>query len=138
MKIPFKIYVQAVGICALLTLPALIFPFMYIISLCYVLLFGWFAWGLFTICYFFTDKPALTYRTRMVVLSLSIPVSVAFSYQMLQVFLIEENVWTAGSFLLFPAAAVMAGWISLFVEGKTVRKDFSGHTRSFAEHIDVV
>jgi hypothetical protein len=138
MSIPFKIYAQAVGIYALLTMPALIFPFMYVISLFYVLLFGWFAGGIFTICYFFSDRIGLPYRTRMAMLSLSVPLAVAFSYQMLQVILIKENVWTAGFFLLFPAAAVIAGWISLFVEGKAVKKDTSNHSKSFTEHIDAV
>jgi hypothetical protein len=138
MKIPFKIYVQAVGIYAVLTLPALIFPFMYVISLFYVLLFGWFAWGLFTICYFFCDRTDLPFGTRMAILSLSVPVSIAFSYQMLQVFLFEGNVWTAGFCLLFPAAAMIAGWISLFLERKAITKDSSSHSKPFAEHTDVV
>lgn len=138
MKIPFKIYIQSVGVYALLTMPVLIFPFMYFISLFYVVLFGWFAWLLFTMVYFFTDRYNIRFETKMTILVLSIPVAVAFSFQMLQVFLMEENVWNSGSFLLFPVAAVIAGWISLFLERKAIKKNSSNYSKALTEHIDVV
>jgi hypothetical protein len=137
MKAPFKIYIKSVGIYALLTMPALVFPLMYVISLFYVLLFGWFAWALFTIIYFFTDKYDIGFETKMAILIFSIPVAVAFSFQMLQVFLIEENVWSAGSFLLFPVAAVIAGWISLLLERKMMKKNSSNHSTALTQHIDM-
>jgi hypothetical protein len=51
---PFIIYARAVGIYCLLTLPAITLPIMYLVSVTYVLIYGWFAWALFTIIYFIT------------------------------------------------------------------------------------
>jgi hypothetical protein len=51
METPFIIYIKAVGIYALITIPALGMPVMYLISMMYVFLYGWFAWAVFTIIY---------------------------------------------------------------------------------------
>jgi len=130
MKIPFSIYLRAVGLYALLTLPALFIPVIYIISLFYVLFYGWFAWGLFTVIYLITEKVTSSYPVRMAVLSLAVPVSVVFSFQMLQVLGIEENIWHTGSFLLFPLAAAISGWLGLF----TVKEKIEASINERFEH----
>ena len=106
MKIPFIIYIKAVGIYALITLPTLFFPpmyiMMYIISMYFVLIYGWFAWGLFTILYLVFSKLVSSKGLRKILLVISIPAAVAFSFQMLEEFEVFEKVWNSGSFLLFP------------------------------------
>ena len=120
MKIPFTIYIWSVGLYCLLTLPAMFFPIMYMISIFYVLIYGWFAWALFTIIYLIVDKSGITYVPKMALLFLAVPASVAFAFQTLEVFKVEQNIWNSGGYLLFPLAATVSGWISLFAEKKQV------------------
>ena len=118
MKVSFTIYIWSIGIYSLLTLPAMVLPIMYMMSIFYVLIYGWFAWAVFTIIYLTGDRTIANYISRMILLFIAVPVSVAFSFQMLEVFKVEENVWNSGSFLLFPLAATVSGWISLFTAKK--------------------
>lgn len=121
MKTPFIIYMWSVGLYCLLTLPAICLPIMYMISIFYVLTFGWFAWALFSIIYLIVDKTVHVTITRMLLLFIAVPVSVAFAFQMIEVFDAERNIWNSGSFLLFPLAATVSGWISLFAAAKRIR-----------------
>ncbi len=118
MKTPFIIYIWSVGIYCLLTLPAIFFPIMYMISVFYVLIFGWFAWALFTIIYLMVEKADTGYVSKMLLHFIAVPVSVAFAFQMIEVFDAEKNVWHSGGYLLFPLAATISGWISLFTAKK--------------------
>jgi hypothetical protein len=119
MKTAFEIYIRAVGIYALLTIPALVFPIMYLISLGYVLTFGWFAWFLFTVIYLITDRSRFNYNSRFSILFLGVVISVAFAYNMIGVFDNEEELWDTG-LLIFPFAAVIAGWISLCISRRKI------------------
>ncbi len=126
MKTSFVIYIWAVGLYALLTLPAIILPVMYFISTVYALIYGWFAWGLFSMIYLFTDKLRLNYASKMFILVIGVVLSVAFAYQMLEILDVEENVWHSGWFMWFPVIGIIAGWISLFIARKKVEADCPG------------
>lgn len=126
MKTSFAIYIWAVGLYAILTLPAIFLPLIYLISIFYVAIYGWFAWGLFSMIYLFTDHLRMNYPSRMFVLVFGVVISVAFAYQMLEILEVEENVWGAGWFIWFPVIAVIAGWISLFLARKQVQADCPG------------
>ena len=110
---PFTIYIRAVGIYALLTLPSLILPIMYVISMMYVLIYGWFAWALFTMIYILTVFCNPSLLVKMLVLTVGVVVAVLFAFQMLEVLRVEQDIWHSGEFLLFPLAAILSGWISL-------------------------
>ncbi|HMK26246.1 MAG TPA: hypothetical protein VK483_09475 [Chitinophagaceae bacterium] len=124
MKIPFIIYTRAIGLYALLTLPAIMIPVIYFISLFYVLFYGWFAWVLFSIIYLVVVQRSISYHVQLAVLYAGVVVSVLFAFQMLQVLRVEEKIWNSGPFLLFPAGAVFAGWISLFQLRIKIRDKF--------------
>jgi hypothetical protein len=121
MKVPFIIYMWSVGIYCLLTVPAMFLPIMYMISIFYVLTFGWFAWALFSIIYLIVDRTIITSGIKMLLLFIAVPVSVAFAFQMIEVFDAEKNIWNSGPYLLFPLAATMSGWISLFAAVKKIQ-----------------
>lgn len=126
MKTPFIIYIRAVGIYALLTIPALFLPMMYIISMMYVLFYGWFAWAVFTFIYLATVFCNPTYHVKMGILMLAVVVAVLFAFQMLEILGVEDKIWHSGAFLLFPVAAIFSGWISLNtsrVRVKNVNRD---------------
>jgi|SRR6185295_13459686 len=118
---PFLIYVRAVGIYCLLTLPAIVLPVMYLVSITYVLIYGWFAWAVFTIIYFITVFCNLNFRTKMSILFAGVVTAVALSFQMLEVLKAEYNVWHSGAFLLFPLAAVVSGCISVYVSREKIK-----------------
>jgi len=123
MKTPFIIYIRAVGIYALITIPALGMPVMYVISMIYVLFYGWFAWAVFTTIYFGTNFCNPGFKSKMVILSIGVVVAVAIAFQMLEVLGVEKKIWSSGLFLLFPLAAVISGLISLSASTQKVRID---------------
>jgi hypothetical protein len=115
------IYLRAVLIYAIVTIPALVIPTMYFISIMYVLFYGWFAWVLFTIIYLIVIRSRVDYDTKMLLLGIAVVPSVLFAFQMLEVLHEEENIWHSGPFLLFPVGAVVAGWISLSYSKAQIR-----------------
>lgn len=121
MKTPFIIFIAAVGLYAALTLPALVWPPLYLMSLFYVVCYGWFAWAVFTICSLLTERIRL-YYLRMGLLTLAVPLSVAFAFQMIEAFNGWDDVWHSGEFLLFPLAATIAGWLSLAIYAERYEK----------------
>jgi hypothetical protein len=121
MKTPFIIYIRAVGIYALLTIPALFLPIIYIMSMMYVLFYGWFAWAVFTFIYLVAVFCNPTYFLKMGILTAGVVIAVLFAFQMLEVLGPEENIWHSGAFLLFPLAAVFSGWISLHVSRERLK-----------------
>jgi hypothetical protein len=114
----FTIYIRALGIYALITLPALGLPPMYILSLIYAFVFGWFAWFLFSLLSLAVVNSTLIHHYRLLLLSIAVPVSVAFAFQMIEVFDAFDNVWQSGGFLIFPLAATISGWLSLGISEK--------------------
>lgn len=121
MKTPFIIYIRAVGIYALLTIPAIFLPVMYIISIMYVLFYGCFAWAIFTFIYLVTIFCNPPYHIKMGILTVAVVVAVLFAFQMLEVLGVEDNIWHSGAFLLFPVAAIFSGWISLNISREKVK-----------------
>jgi hypothetical protein len=121
MKTPFIIYIRAVGIYALLTIPALFLPIMYIISIMYVLFYGWFAWAIFTFIYLITVFCNPAYHIKMGILTVAVVIAVLFAFQMIEILGVEDNIWHSGAFLLFPVAAIFSGWISLNISREKVK-----------------
>jgi len=133
MKTSFVIYIWAVGLYAVLTIPAIFIPLLYLISIFYVLLYGWFAWGLFSMIYLLTDVLRMNYPSKIVVLVTGVVISVAFAYQMLEILDVENDVWHS-EFIWFPLAAVIAGWTSLCLARKQVMGDRPGYTEQSAAY----
>ncbi len=118
MEIPFIIYFRAVGLYTMLTIPAMISPIVYFISLFYVIIYGWFAWALFTALYLVIIRVSTSNGFRLLLLIVAVPVAVVFAFQMIEALKVERNVWNSGLFLLFPIAATIGGWISLSISAK--------------------
>jgi len=120
METAFIIYIRAVGLYVGLTFPAMVLPIIYVISLLYVVIYGWFAWALFTVLYLIIEKLATSAIARLSLLALAVPVAVIFAFQMIEVFKSEKNIWQSGPFLLFPLAGTICGWISLSISAKKI------------------
>lgn len=134
MGTSFKIYIRAVGIYALLTLPALFMPIIYFISMMYVLFYGWFAWAVFTMIYLVTIFCNPAHRLKMFILYIGVIVSVLFTFQMLEILRVEQNIWQSGAFLLFPLAAIISGWVSVSVSEKKIRSSNRDLLLNFPEN----
>ncbi len=120
MKASFIIYCRAVGLYVLLSLPALVIPLMYILSLYYVLTFGWLAWIAFTVLYIIIDNLVFDFVPKLMVLFVAVVIAVAFAYYMLGIIIIRDDIWHTG-FIAFPFAAVIAGWISVCISKERIR-----------------
>ena len=105
---------------AIFTFPAVIIPEMYFISLMHVLMYGWFAWAVFTILYILINNLLFDFVLKFMALFTAVVLAVAFAYHMLGVLGIEEDVWHSG-FVIFPFAAVITGWISVCIAKERIR-----------------
>lgn len=115
MRIPFNIFLKSYVAYTVLTLPAFILPIMYLISAAYAFVFGLVAFVIFAISWFFLDNSHLHYTVRLTGLVIAIPASVAVAFQMIEFTGAWYDVWYSGIFLLFPIAAVIAGWVGIFL-----------------------
>ena len=126
MLIPFIIYIRAVGLYMILTFPVLMIPEIYVISVFYVLIYGWFAWAVFTMI-FLLCRSTRNYERKMGLLILAVIPSVAVAFHVLGLFNPDLDVWHSGVFMLFPVAGVLAGWISVFQSRKSIRGSSNIH-----------
>lgn len=112
---PLIIFIRAIGIYALLTIPVLFAPVIYIISMYYVIVFGWIAFALFLPAYYLILHFIKPVGVAMPILSLVIIISVALAFHVLGLCYPHLEAWNSEGFLLFPAAGALAGIISLFI-----------------------
>ena len=115
MKLTFRIFLQALGFYSLLTTPALVLAPMYFISLFYALLFGLAAWLVFAALYMPVASIQFKATIKWVIVSIAVLLGVATGHTLIGICRFERNVWEPNGFLLFPLAAVIAGWVSLYV-----------------------
>lgn len=130
------IYLRAFGIYVLITIPTLALPPLYFMSIYIVLIYGWFACGLFTILKFFLEQAKLNVDVHYGILAITIPMAVAFAFQMIQEYGAYPNVWQSGALLLFPLAAVISGWISLSLNFRNIKKKKAMLTLDFENNTE--
>ncbi|MEO5681918.1 MAG: hypothetical protein ABIQ88_04710 [Chitinophagaceae bacterium] len=120
------VFIRAMGIYLLLTIPALAaLPAMYLLSAGYALSFGWIAAIFFLIAFYLLRIMKMSVRARHMLLYMAAAVAVLIAFQMMEITGAWDHIWQSGAFLLFPGAAVMAGWISLAVSGKAINRLFA-------------
>lgn len=109
MKTAFLIYLRGLGIYAMATLPLILLPVMYIVSMYLALIFSWASGGLFILIAVLTNLVISNYQLRLAIYLVAVPVSVAFAYQMIETCGYWEHVWREDGFLLFPMVATICG-----------------------------
>ncbi|MFY7965979.1 MAG: hypothetical protein ACOVO1_13860 [Chitinophagaceae bacterium] len=114
MKITFKTFSLAVLVYAIITIPIIVIPFMYFYSLALAVGFGVAAWLIYASVFSLVKKLNIITETKWLLLIVAVPIGVAFGYTLIEVFGVWNNVWNAGWLMLFPLAATVAGWISLY------------------------
>lgn len=118
-----RIYLIAFIWYAIITLPTLIGPIVYIYSLFLAFIYGFIALLIFSIVY------ACVYKIRSpqiawTLLIVSIPTSVIISFIILCYSTDYSKPTEAGWLLCFPLVAIISGWISLGLNKKTINHHF--------------
>lgn len=118
------IFIRAVCIYLLFTLPALaVFP-MYLMSAFFACTYGWAAWLVFLLLYLLLKKAQLSIRRTFFVLALAVMIGVLLAFQLIEVFKGWEDIWHSGTLLSFPVIAVLSGWISLYASKEDIKLEF--------------
>lgn len=123
---PVAIYFRAYLIYLMITLPSMLFPPMYMLSALYALVFGFASCLVFTMAYFAIKTARFNFQSKFILLVITIPIAVAVGHTLIGVFNVEDNVWDLNLFLCFPSVAIVSGWISLHVNKRSVREEFTG------------
>ena len=99
---------------AIITLPVIAVPTMYSYSLLLAIGFGIAAWLVYALIFLLIKSSRLNSNLKWLILVLAVPIGVAFGYTLIEVCDVWKNVWKAGWLMLFPLAAIVAGWIGLY------------------------
>jgi len=121
IRTAFVVFIRAIGIYLLITLPVLGIPIVYLTSAVYAASFGWIAGAVFMLVMYVLQGLKATIPVKMILLYTSVAAAVAAAYEMMEVLGAEQDIWQTSGVLIFPAAAVAAGWISLAVSKKTIQ-----------------
>jgi hypothetical protein len=119
-KVIFILFIRAVGIYLLMTLPALGVPLVYIISAMYAVSFGWIAGIIFLLFIYLLQKIKAGILIKKFFLYAAVPIAVLVAFQMMEVTGVQRHIWNSGFYLLFPAIAIIAGWISTVLSWRKV------------------
>lgn len=126
MKIPFIIYAQAYGIYLLLTILALVFAPMYFMSAAYTFKYGFAALAVFAVQFLILHLVKPGYKTVIITLLTSVLLAVSAGYKLLLVYdMPETGFWNINAFTLFPVAAVIAGFIAVYINIPHLKNYFS-------------
>src|ERR1700733_427003 len=121
----FILFVRAIGIYLLMTLPLLAAqPLMYEMSAGYAISFGWIAGLLFLLLFYFLQKARIGIVVKKIFLYASVAIAVLVAFQAMEITGAQYRVWHSGIFLAFPAIAVMAGWISTAISKQRINHLF--------------
>ncbi len=127
MKTAFRIYFFALCIYAALTLPALTSPFIYRCSLVFATEAGTGACLLFAASFFvlLRLKPPVATVNIILISSATTSVILAFMLLLWVTNLTHFFYKNAGTLLLFPAAAALAGFISIAIHQPSIKQHFT-------------
>ena len=114
MKLSFVIYLQALGIYLLLTLPTLTEPVIYMYSAMYATTAGLVAWVVFLLVLLLVNKSKPSAPIAKAILFTTIVFAVAAAYKVVLVVAIPgRGFWQLDTDIVFPILAVISGWLSL-------------------------
>ena len=113
MKQTFITFSYALLNYAIITLPVIAVPIMYGYSLLLAVGFGIIAWCIYALIFLLVKSSKINPDLKWLILILAVPIGVALAYSLIGFLGVWKNVWNAGWLMLFPLAAVVAGWIGL-------------------------
>ncbi len=121
MKIALSTFLFGIAIYAVITIPTIIIPIMYGISIFYAAIFGWAAFLVFATClYLLKQLSAFPAFIKWSIIYISAAIGVCVGLQLIETFKCQKNVWKINAFSLFPLAAIVAGCISIYINRKAI------------------
>lgn len=129
MKTPLLVFVKALGFYCLVTMPAMFFPPMYLMSVMFMLMYAGIAGIIFALLFYALQSSQYSLRGKMIALYIAVVPSVALAFQTMETCGSFPGVWQSEGFMLFPLAAVIAGWISLYQSRKLITEQFKLHVK---------
>jgi len=115
------VFIKAIGIYLLLTVPALVaMPLIYEMSALYAISFGWIAGFLFLFIFYFLQKLHMDNNGKYFLCCMAVVLCVGIAFETMEVTGAQHHIWQSGTCLLFPLAAVLSGWLSLFISRQRI------------------
>ena len=108
----------------ILTLPSIIMPIMYVMSLGIMLAVCWIAGLLFFFSCQIIEGFKASYTIKVNITYGIAAFAVAAAFQAVEAFRLWDHVWQSEGFLLFPLAAVMAAWIAIYKNSNALAEFF--------------
>jgi hypothetical protein len=121
MKTALSTFLFGIAIYAVITIPTIIIPIMYGISIFYAATFGWAAFLVFAACLYLLKKlNSFSNFIKCSIIYISVGIGVCVGLQLIETFKCQKNVWEINAFSLFPLAAIVAGCISVYINRKAI------------------
>ncbi len=125
ITLTFFTYIRSVLLYLLFTLPAAVMPRIYLVSVLASFVLGMAAWLVFMMLSVIIRFIKASMATVYVLLHASVAIAVIIAYSILLGYAIEGmHFWDLQPFSLFPAAAIAAGWISLYINRAKLKRYF--------------
>ncbi|HTE12842.1 MAG TPA: hypothetical protein VK645_17805 [Chitinophagaceae bacterium] len=135
IKIVLVVFIRAIGIYLLMTIPALGVPVIYLLSAGYAISFGWIAAVFFLFLFYAVLKIKAAILVKNILLYVSVAITVAIAFQMMEITGAQYRIWHSGAFLLLPGFAIISGWISLAVSRHKINSLFVPGNDSYYEAV---
>lgn len=120
----FKTFISALGWYLLLTLPSLFAPIMYFMSMVIAGAVCWIAGLLFILAAHLIKQMDARPQQRLTFLYYTVPIAVLVAFESVELLDLWHHIWQSEGFLLFPLAAVIAAWISMFINRNSLAEYF--------------
>lgn len=121
MKTALSTFLFGIAIYAVITIPTIIIPIMYGISIFYAATFGWSTFLVFTAClYLLKQLTAFPTFIKWSIIYISVVIGVCVGLQLIETLKCQKNVWEINAFSLFLLAAIVAGCISVYINRKAI------------------
>jgi hypothetical protein len=113
IKTSFLVFIRALGIYLLITLPAMAAePYLYLLSAACAISFGWIAAVLFLLLFYIVKKIKADILGKNILLYTSVAIAVVVAFQMMEVAGAQYRIWQSG------------GWISLAISRRKIKNLF--------------
>jgi|GEM_PF-6245193 len=132
-----EIFFKSLGWYLLLTIPSLIFPPMYGMSVMICLAVCWIAGLFFIVAAQFLKQLSGKPQYKIVGLAAFAVLAVLLAFQFVEVFGLWGHIWRDESYLLFPLAALAAAWIGIYRGRHELFEYFNTQTRSLSYDMQV-
>jgi hypothetical protein len=136
MKLLFTIYLRSLAFYMLLTSPLIVVAIAWFASALAAIIYSAVALAVFGAVFYavYVARPGVVRAGIILVVAVIPAVLLAYDVCLHTLDLLEDRtIWTMDGFSLFPAAAIIAGWVGLYASRKKVVEHF---TRSPLEELE--